>query len=117
MVIAADDARDLGLRSPMTALFAVGTVLGIVVANLSTIRWSVPKALVPLWAWEASGPTNALLGISACEALLQRPPLRYLNMSVYVGGRRTDLLSGEANILGAEAAQCWAFTFIAPLMV
>jgi hypothetical protein len=109
--------RGFGFHSPMTALSAVGAALCIVVVNLSTICWSIPKGLLPVRAWEASGPAYTLLGISIYGALLRRPPLRYFNTTVYVGGRRAGLPSTYANILEAEAAHFWAFTFTAPLMI
>jgi hypothetical protein len=109
-------AHNLGLRSPIAALSVVGAALGIVSVNLFTVRWSVPKALLPVRTWEASGRAYALLGVSIYGALLRRPPLRYFNTSVYVGERRANLPSTYANFLRAEGAHFWAFTFTTPLV-
>ena len=110
-------ARGLGLRSPMTAFGTVGVALGIVVVNSSIVSWSVPKRLMPVRAWEISGLTYPLLGISIFGKVLRRVPFRYLNTSVYIGGHRSDLLSTYANILQAEAAHYWAFTLTVPLII
>lgn len=110
-------ARGIGFHSPITAFCAVGVALGIVVANASTIRWAIPKGLLPVRAWETSGSAYALLGISIFGWLLQRAPLRYFNTSVYTKGRRADLRSAYANLLYAEAAHFWAFIFTMPLAV
>jgi hypothetical protein len=110
-------ARGLGLRSPMTAFGTVGVALGIVVVNSSIVSWSVPKRLMPVRAWEISGLIYPLLGISIFGKVLRRVPFRYLNKSVYMGGRRSDLYGIYANILQAEAAHYWASTLTMPLMI
>lgn len=79
-------ARGLGLHSPMTAFGAVGVALGIIVVNSSNVHWSVPKGLMPVRAWETSGSTYSLLGISIYGRGLRQVPFRYFNTSVYIGG-------------------------------
>jgi hypothetical protein len=110
-------AHNLGFRSPIMALSSVGCALGVVVANMSTVCWSIPKALAPVRSWETSGRVYELLGVYIYGAFLRRPPLRYFNTSVYVKSRRADLPNVYVSIMRAEAAHFWAFTITSPIMV
>ncbi len=106
--------RAIGGASPWLGLMGVFYFLGLtkVAEPLFLIR--MPPTLRTVRTWEIDGTAYRHCLVPAFGKLLRETPLRFLNLSVYLGRRHADLIGVSRQVEAAEAAHFWAAVLFTP---
>lgn len=104
----------IGPASPWLGLLLMFYFMGLakVAQRLFVLR--IPGTLRAIRAWEMSGPTYGRLAVHGFGRVLRNTPLRYLNSSVYLAGRRRDPRLLYRHVESAEAIHFWAAVLFTP---
>jgi hypothetical protein len=109
--------RVIGPASPWMGLMLMLCLLGLAKVAEPLYRLQVPGGLRQIHAWELRGDLYRSLAVPEFGALLRNTPLRLLNTSVYVLGRRRDLALVVSQVEAAEASHLWATLVLVPYLV
>ncbi len=108
--------RAIGLASPWMGLMLMLCLLGMAKVAEPFYLLQVPGAIRQLRPRELRGDLYRSLAVPEFGALLRHSPLRHLNSSVYVSGRRRDLARIVRLVEAPEASHFWAALLLVPYL-
>lgn len=110
--------RDVtGSDSPWLGLLLMFYFMGLAKVGEPLFVLRMPVFLRDVRAWEVTGTLYPRLGVPGFGQWLRKPPLRYLNASVYLAGGQRDLRSLYRQAASAEATHFWAALLFTPYIV
>lgn len=109
--------RVIGANSPWLGLLLMFYFMGLAKIAQPLFMFRLPRTLIPVRAWETTGPIYGRLGVYGFGNALRNTPLRYCNTSVYLPGGRRDLTTLYRQAASAEAIHFWAMVLFTPYIV
>lgn len=109
-------ARWLGPSSPWLGLAVMVDLLGLAKVTEPFYLLRMPAPLRNVRPWEQPDALYRRLGVPHYGRFLRETPVRFLNLDVYLAGRRMEVARLYQKAEAAEAAHFWAAAFFTPFI-